>query len=188
MDFYYYYDTAQICEGGHTCNLTVNEHPESNQKFCPGCNAKVISTCPKCNTPIRGLYVKSWEESIQNNKVYDPFDCSYSTASITKREYLTENYVVPAYCQNCGAPYPWTQAILLEGEGIIDILYDLTLDQKEQLKSFIPDLLVEKPGNRLAALKTSIIINACKAGGKDLFINFLKEYIIQSLFVLMHLK
>lgn len=85
------FDQAQICENGHA--ISIGKDNITDDKFCSGCGTKVLSTCPKCNAPIKAM-VKS----------------------------LTPTYFaeieVPMYCGNCGAPYPWTERSIAADEEI----------------------------------------------------------------------
>ena len=49
------YRTAQVCKNGHV--ITSNIHNSAHlSNFCPECRAETITSCPNCNTPIRGEY------------------------------------------------------------------------------------------------------------------------------------
>jgi hypothetical protein len=79
------YDVMQVCENGHTITTTAKTQPEHRKTCCPGCGAKTITQCPKCNTEIQGQY--------------------YSQSTGRKNPSR-----VPAHCHQCGEPYPWTTA------------------------------------------------------------------------------
>jgi hypothetical protein len=58
----------------------------------------------------------------------------------------------PAYCHNCGSPYPWTQANL-------EALRDIALEaeelgaEREQLAATVGDLTLDTPKATLAATR-----------------------------------
>lgn len=84
------FDQAQICENGHA--ISIGKDNLTDDKFCSGCGAKVLSACPKCNAPITA-----------------------AAKGITPTYFV--EIEVPQYCGNCGAPYPWTErAIAAEEE------------------------------------------------------------------------
>lgn len=191
MNIQYFYETAQICKNGHLRNSEVQKHPDRNENFCSLCNAEVISICQNCKAPIRSYYYQ--QEALYRPACgyYDPF----KTVQEHQMEFsgynttiLTPEFDIPAYCHNCRSPYPWTQTFLDTAEEMVDMFDELTLEQKQQLKETFPDLIVETPASKLAALRASKIINGFQSVGKDIFIEALKDGVVQSLFMLMHLK
>jgi len=80
-----WHDTAQICLNGHVVNDSVRSSPEFNQKYCKQCGASTIIACQKCKKDIPGYY--------------DVPGITVIGGGIMG---------APPYCQNCGAPYPWT--------------------------------------------------------------------------------
>ncbi|WP_292347977.1 DUF2321 domain-containing protein [Methanoregula sp. PtaB.Bin085] len=86
------FDVQQICLNGHMITDSYQNDPSSRKQFCPLCGAKKITSCPKCNSKIKG------------------------------REYFLEkgNYgvdvtsigaIVPTFCESCGDPFPWSEKI-----------------------------------------------------------------------------
>jgi len=78
------YDVMQVCLNGHQITDSYNRYPQHRQPFCSECGEQTITSCPKCNSPIRGKHRVPGVVSI----------------------FLT---TVPEHCHNCGAPYPWTR-------------------------------------------------------------------------------
>ena len=115
-----YYDTAQVCLNGHVVSSFAASQPQSNQNFCAQCGAQTITACQSCNTPIRGHYHVSG--------VIGFFD-----------------YNKPAYCYNCGKPFPWTVASLAAASDLVDDLDTLSQEEKQQLKDSFPDLVRDTP-------------------------------------------
>lgn len=111
-----YYDLAQICMNGHVINSMANDYPQSNQAFCSDCGEKTITACPSCNTNIRGYY-------------HVPGVIGFS------------NYSAPSYCYSCGSPFPWTVTRLEAASELADELEGLSDDEKESLKSSLPELV-----------------------------------------------
>lgn len=192
MAKFIYYDIAQICKDGHVMNIYVNYHSESNVKRCPNCSAEVISKCPVCQTPIRGGQI---QEINFKNHVTDPeniFNTIDKTTFNYKELTKVEDYQLPAYCHECGSPYPWTEELLKKADDIIDSFDELSEEQRELLKERFPDLLIDNPRSITAALTYSKLINglelASSAVGKGLIIHLLEEHVPEILFTLMQLK
>jgi Uncharacterized protein conserved in bacteria len=120
-----YYRVAQICINGHVINSSADAYPEMNQKFCKECGQHTITNCPECNQSIRGVYYESgW--------------------------YGGSIYSAPAFCHNCGHPFPWTAAKLEAAKILIDEDDQLGLDEKGILSSSLSDLIVDTPRTQLA--------------------------------------
>ena len=120
-----YYDFAQIYENGHVANSCARDYPVRNQVHCDKCGSRTITTCPACETEIRGRY---------------------NVPSVVS---LSE-YKAPAFCYKCGEPFPWTAAALRAAEDLADEMDALSDDEKESLKKILPDLVRETPRARLA--------------------------------------
>ena len=120
-----HYDLAQICENGHVANSSARDYPVSNQDHCDKCGSRTITTCPACETEIRGMH-------------HVPGVISFG------------EYTAPGFCHNCGEPFPWTTAVLCAAEDLADELDDLSADEKDSLKKALPDLVRETPRARLA--------------------------------------
>jgi hypothetical protein len=124
-----YYDIAQICLNGHVVNDRSRGSPEFNAPYCRKCGAETIVACPSCSKDIRGDYV------VPNVLVLGG---SPSPA--------------PAYCHNCGKPFPWTQRRL-------DALTSLTgessslADDRDDLADLVPDLMADTPRTELAVAR-----------------------------------
>jgi hypothetical protein len=76
------YHVAQVCLNGHSINDASESFPQYNQNFCAVCGAETITTCRHCNHAIRGA---------------------------VRGEVNWGNYHPPAFCHNCGKPYPWME-------------------------------------------------------------------------------
>lgn len=121
-----HYDVAQICLNGHMINSCSKSYPTGNENFCSLCGSKTITACPHCSASIRGDYY------VDNVAVIDP-----------------EPMSAPAYCYNCGKPFPWTESAIKNAEMLIR---ESELDEAEveNMISSIPDLIVQTPGTNLA--------------------------------------
>ncbi len=107
---------------GHKVNSYSKTLPKYNSKFCTACGAAAIDSCQQCRGPIRG-------------------------GSLGR---VVGGFKVPAYCQHCGKPFPWTENALAAAKEYADEL-DLNADDKETLKSSIDDLTSDTARTPLAA-------------------------------------
>lgn len=169
----YFYTHAQICLSGHINNSNVEHHPENENSFCQICGAKVIDECPSCHAKIRGE-----RGCIKRNMLDNCFH--FST--------IQRLSIAPAYCYACGAPYPWTEATLKTAENIINMLDELTPEQKKQLVDFIPDIIVETPQSRYAALVYAKFLDGLQGLAVDCFKDWLKKNVLPTLLVLMNMQ
>jgi len=132
------YRTAQICLNCHLITDSADSHPELQKKFCIKCGMPTIMTCPDCNAKILGDY-------------HVPGVLNFSS-----------NTVVPAFCNNCGKPYPWTKEKLSVANEILELDSSLTEDDRHELSVNMQDLLSDNPRTQLAAMKFKKFIS--KAG------------------------
>ena len=136
------YHTAQICKNGHLITAYADEYIDSCKQFCTECGAKTITCCSGCNTPIRGK----------------------------AREYgYLGTLQIPAYCHNCGQPYPWTESALNAANTLIQEDELLNEQEKQQFKETLPDLVVlsPTPSTQLAATRFKrFIVKAAKPTGE----------------------
>ncbi len=148
------YDIAQVCPNGHTANDSWTRFPDFNKQFCDKCGEKTITTCPKCNNPIRGAY---HAEGVIGVFQYTP----------------------PSYCHNCGNSLPWTERKIKAAmelsieEGKIDKEDSIVLEQS------IKDIVRETPQTQVAASRFKKIMT--KAGSstagavRDILVDIVSE-------------
>lgn len=140
-----YYDVSQICLNGHRITGNYNANRELAQKFCSKCGAETITACPKCNAKIRGKYVVEGIVDLTGTRT-----------------------PVPAYCCNCGEPYPWTSIGIEAIKEIIDEEESLSESERDKLKLSLPDLIVETPKSNLAVSRLkralSVVGDITKSG------------------------
>ncbi len=111
--------TAVVCENGH--RLTGHAEEFSHiPKFCDRCGAPNLMHCPRCNAPIPG-------------------DAPHVRVLMDKRP--------PAYCGECGEPYPWRAASLRRLAQVTAMQVELnSLDPAttEALNSFVADVVASR--------------------------------------------
>lgn len=116
------YKIAAVCTNGHVSSDDVEAHPPTPR--CKLCGEVVRTTCANCESSIHGR-----------------FEAPGVFA-------LSPTYRPPAYCHQCGSPYPWTSAkldalrILVKEEG--------DTQEVERVLEFLNDLVVETPRTDLA--------------------------------------
>ena len=120
--------TAQICLNGHCITDALESFPESSESFCSKCGTQTITNCPTCNTAIRGAYQE------------------LGFASWAK-------YTVPAYCYNCGKPFPWTRTALETMSEMIQEDSEIDPELQKSLTDALPDLVSETPKTNLAIIR-----------------------------------
>jgi len=134
------YDVAQVCLNGHVTNNSTQQFPASSKKFCPKCGAATIVACADCGYPIRGDYIS--DAVVVMGHIYKP----------------------PAYCENCGKPYPWTEKTKAAAEQLAKQLSGLSDDEKGEITASLDDLTTDTPQSKPAALKVKTLL--AKAGGE----------------------
>jgi hypothetical protein len=156
-----YYDTAQICLNGHVVNTMAASSPQSNQKHCTECGSQTITACPECNSTIRGYY--------HVPGVIGFFD-----------------YDKPAYCYNCGKPFPWTVSGLEAASELADELDGLSQEEKQQLKESFPDLVRNTPKTVVAETRFKKLMKKAGAeaydGMKSILVDVVSEAVKKSIF------
>jgi hypothetical protein len=122
------YDLAQVCLNGHTVNEFARSSPEHNQKFCGKCGAETITVCQGCNHALRGVF--------------------HLSGAIDVSEYRP-----PAFCHNCGKPYPWTERRLRAAKELISEAERLSAEERESLNRSLDDLVRDAPSAQVAAMR-----------------------------------
>ena len=136
------YDTALVCAAGHVINSTRGLRPESDAKFCSKCGEQAVGACPSCSTTVRGEYLEAM---------------------------VTAEWIPPAYCHECGKPYPWTESALSAASELADSLEGLSADEVATLKEKLPALLGDTPSTPVASHKVKTILEKVPESGKNVF-------------------
>ena len=80
----------------------------------------------------------------------------------------------PAYCFNCGKPFPWTSSHIEAVHELLAIDSKLSPDDRDTMHAILPDLLAETPKTQVAVVKAK---GYHGENGPKLFINALKVII-----------
>jgi len=119
------YDVAQICLNGHVANSSFTRSPQFNQDFCESCGSATITSCPECNSPIRGYY---------SGRVLG-------------------SYNAPSFCINCGQPFPWTKSKLQAAHELAQELDNISDEDRIVLQKSIDELVKDTPSTPVAATR-----------------------------------
>lgn len=120
-----HYTNAQVCLNGHAITSDVS-NADFMEKFCSQCGEPTITNCPGCNTPIRGIYEM---ENVLDFSEYTP----------------------PAYCYNCGNPFPWTKRALAAACELIDGMEELEPNEREKFKNSLTEVSQNTPKATVSA-------------------------------------
>jgi hypothetical protein len=139
------YDTAQVCLNGHTTNDSTVRFSEFNKNFCKDCGAATITQCPHCNVAIRGRY--------------------HGAMAVAA-------YQAPAFCQECGKPFPCTESRM---EAAMDLAGQLGLDIPERvmLEESIDEIVRDTPKATAEAVRFRSIVDKAGPWALDAFKNIL---------------
>lgn len=157
MNETYYYDTAQICENGHTITSSLNTYPFDSKPFCPLCGKPTITQCPHCSAHIQGdQYLKHTEYN-------------YGFGIFENHCDLTNDYHLPAYCYKCGSPFPWTATALTAAKELIAETSELTTSEKETFNTSLLEITFESPKTLLSANRIKKLLNKIPKPVQEIF-------------------
>jgi len=149
------YDTAQICLNGHVVNDAVHEYPEHNKKFCDRCGKATLTACPDCNASLQGAL--------------------HSEGGVFRM-----GDIAPAFCHNCGKPYPWTGDRLKAARDLADELEALDAQEKALMKETVEDLVSDGPTTQLAATRFKRLLAKAGPAAAQAFKNVLVEVVSET--------
>lgn len=96
------------------------------------------------------------------------------------------DYDKPAYCYNCGKPFPWTVSGLEAAFELADELEGLSQEEKQQLKDSIPDLVRNTPQTIVAETRFKKLMKKAGAeaydGMKSMLVDVVSEAVKKSIF------
>lgn len=149
------YDVAQICLNGHVISSFVKNFPQHSKKYCDKCGAETITKCLNCNSEIQGYYHVSGVISARHS------------------------YSVPAFCYNCGKPFPWTESKIQTARELAQEIENLSDDEKRILTQSIDDIVKDSPRTPLAATRFKKIISKASKGAatalRDILVDIVTE-------------
>ena len=102
------YDTKQVCLNGHHITDRFYDSPHRRQDHCDKRGAETIIECQNCGEEMEG-------DRLDGNVVVIGFGPS-----------------IPDYCDDCGAPFPWTQQP--DKEELIEITEAINEGESERIE------------------------------------------------------
>jgi len=142
--------TALICLNAHPINWRTEDRPTFNTKFCKQCGAKTINACPQCNSPIQGTVIAN------SGHNYDP-------------------RTAPAYCHECGSPYPCTAERMKAAKDIVELSTTLGAEDKAEVIDAIILTSTESPRTPVAAEKLKKYLPVIGKTAQDVITAVLSE-------------
>jgi hypothetical protein len=139
-----WFDVMQVCRNGHKITEFVKSSPEFGKQHCPACGAATISKCEKCQAAIQGFCHIPGVLDLASKKV-------------------------PAFCDSCGSPYPWTESSLKAAQELAEELDGLSKEERQTLAASLDDLVRESPRTTLAATRFKRIAGKAGKGAADAF-------------------
>ena len=144
---------ALICLHGHTIHVDSRDTLRANggrrEEHCEACGSRGISACVHCKTPIRGKAVMS-----------------------------RVDYILPAFCYNCGRAYPWMEDRLETARELLWHDDKLTLDDREKLWGLLQYVISDPKSDLVPAKKKLIESDLGKAAiaTRDFMTDLLAKY------------
>lgn len=151
------FHVAQICPNGHVINNKSDKFPQYNQNYCEICGKKPIKQCPTCNCPIRGAEMVTWMAA----DVIGPYE-------------------KPAFCSQCGNPFPWTEAALKAANEAIELMDDLAPDDRIRFQENVSDIITETPRTHVAANTIKRLLDKVSPGMGELFRQTISSLTVES--------
>lgn len=151
-----WYDTAQVCVNGHVITTSATTSRALLQPRCSRCGSETITTCPSCGASIHGHY-----------HIPGVFAVGFKEPT-------------PAYCHQCGSAYPWTTSALEAARELADEIDGLTLEEREQLKQTLDDIVRETPRTQVATLRFKRLVAKAGSGTAEMFKQVLVDVVSES--------
>jgi hypothetical protein len=146
---------------GHVITASWRETPAHRRASCTVCGAATIEECPACGGPIGGVYR----------------DLLASLAAAEVGENVT--IPAPAYCPECGCPYPWTQAVLDQLRQAAGEASELTDDERQELADGLESMVRETSGHQHKAKRVGELLKKAGVGVaavvRDIFVEVSAE-------------
>lgn len=138
-------DTAQICMNGHIINDSFQKTTELNKKHCPQCGEPTITDCPECHQRIPG-------------------EIHYSNVI------GAHSFKMPAYCQECGKPYPWTVTKLKAAKELIELEQtweEMSKAEQESIEKSLTEITRNTPQATVGATRLNKLFMKLGSGAGD---------------------
>lgn len=127
------YDKAQICQRGHVGTAFALSQPITVKKFCTDCGSAMVDACDHCSAPLR----------------------SYRHIPGVISAHKPE---LPAFCYECGKPYPWTVERLDAAREFALELEGLSADERQALSKSLDDIVSDTARSPLAITRVKKLV------------------------------
>jgi len=85
----------------------------------------------------------------------------------------------PAFCYNCGCPFPWTERKIAGAVELIEVGADLQPDELRQFQSDVTELTRDSPKTQVASLRFKKVMEkvgvSIASGVRDILVGVLSE-------------
>lgn len=132
------YNIGQVCLNGHEITGNYSTGSEFAENFCSRCGAQTITQCAACKAHIRGYY--DHEGGVIAIPTFD----------------------APAYCYNCGTPFPWTSRGISAAQELTDEIEGLTEAERDKAKASLVEITKDTAQAEVAIVRVRKLL--AKAG------------------------
>jgi hypothetical protein len=90
-------------------------------------------------------------------------------------KYIDPGFSPPAFCTDCGKPFPWLEAKLYAARQLTDDLGSLDSEEKELLKKSLDEIVKDTPQTSVWALRFKRLVSKAGKGAADSFKDILTD-------------
>ena len=155
---------AAICEHGHIISSALAyDASTGSDKFCEKCGARVYQKCPNCGKKVRGLLLRLDVDAIDLElELLGKYGPYYP---------VSDPYVPPSYCYNCGKEFPWTAEIRKQVDAIVRRSgKDLTPEEQALISQAWPSIFGDHVDLESAS-KIGKILKKLGPAARDIIVN-----------------
>lgn len=135
---------AEVCRNGHVSTSDAETYADRREKFCSKCGEPTMTHCPDCKLAIRGSYIRH--------------GMSFASPALPH-----DRYSPPAYCFNCGQPFPWTGAKIAGALDLLQVETDLSSSELTQFSDDLTEATKDTPKTAAASARIRKVLS--KVGG-----------------------
>lgn len=151
-----HYLTAEVCPNGHVTTARIEETPERREQYCSRCGEATMNKCPNCERYIRGEY-------------------EHDVGAV----FISEPYDPPAYCFNCGEPFPWTERRISTAVELLEQDGNLSADEIAQFRSDLAEMANDSLHAQVASNRFNQFMrrvgSSAATGVRDLVVDIASE-------------
>ncbi len=156
---------VQICLDGHIITINLDTSPEGATKFCRDCGAQTIDRCPSCDSPFK-------RRDLRRKRQYDD-----RRRELRIRRHDTPR-LPPSYCNECSAPFPWTERKLAAITQAVESS-ELTPEEQQEFQDAAAEVINRTPQAEGAVQKIKKLLTKAGQGlvqaTRDILVDVLSE-------------